>query len=579
MISQDFIEELRSRADVVDTIASYVQLERRGRTYKGLCPFHNEKTPSFIVYPDTQSFYCFGCGAGGDTITFIRKQENLDYVEAIKYLAGRLGMEVPEDKEDRGASSRKRIAEANKLAARFFFDCLNTEDGREARGYLRSRGLSDSTIKRFGIGYSPKGWNDLRDYLKSKGFREDELVEAGLCARGRNNSVYDFFRNRVMFPVIDIRGNVVAFSGRRLKDEDSPRKYVNTGETPVFKKSKVLFGMNIAKNSGSRKIVLAEGQMDAIAMHQAGVDNAVAALGTALTADHAKIISQYADEVIIAYDSDEAGKKATERAISIFKPTPLAVRVLTIKGAKDADEFIKRYGAESFRAMLDGSDNSIEYQLKIAAQGLDLSTDSGVIAYLKSVTEVLSHCRSATERDVYAGKIADQLKVVSKKAILDQAEDTYRRRARAQKRAENKSLRDVTAQYNLKPYESGKLAEISSEQRLLGLLFMNPDLAPKVKAKMAGAEFSTEDLARLYRVIMAQIEDGSFNGFASLSPCIDAADMSRIAGIVAAVNGMNFPTEDIDHLTSKIRKAGLSPNKDTLKGMDPSEIQKLINKR
>ncbi len=575
MLSQEFKDELMQRSDIVDVVSSYVEIKRRGRIYSGLCPFHNEKTPSFVVYPDTQSFYCFGCGVGGDVITFIRKIENLDYIESVRLLAARAGMEVPEDSSDGPQRSRKRLLEANRQAARFFCQCLNTDAGREARGYLRSRGLSDSTIRRFGIGYAPAGWSELRDHLKSQGYRESELLEAGLCAAGRNGSVFDFFRNRVMFPVIDIRGNVVAFSGRRLRDQDSPRKYVNTGETPVFKKSSLLFAMNIAKNSGTRSIVLAEGQMDAIAMHQAGVDNAVAALGTALTPEHARLISRYADEVVIAYDSDEAGRKATERAISIFKQTSLAVRVLTIKGAKDADEFIKKYGPEGFRELLQGSDNSIEYQLKAAAEGIDLSSDRGVVDYLARAAGILSRCPSSTERDVYAGRLSEQLGV-SKKAILNQAAELYRRRSRDRDKQQKKAMRDVASQYSLKPYESQKLGGASAEQRMLALLFLNPDLAGRVREGIEGVRFSDPSVERIFSAMLQQIDSGEFSGFQSLSSLLDNDQMSKLSGAVAAVNGINFSKEDVELLTKRLRGDG-SPSSQQIKQMSPEEIKSMIS--
>ena len=358
-LSQEFLDELHDRSDVVDVIGSYVQLRQRGRLYTGLCPFHSEKTPSFTVYPNTQSYYCFGCGNGGDVITFIKNYENLDYMDAVRLLADRAGMQMPEDSTQDDSYRKKRILEANRQAAKFYFKNLNSESGREARKYLRRRGLSDETITRFGIGYAPDDWGQLRDYLISKGFKESELVDASLCTIGRNGKPYDFFRARVMFPVIDVRGQVVAFSGRTMGSDT--RKYVNTKDTPVFKKSKILFGMNLAKNAGTRRVILVEGQMDVITLHQAGFTDAVATLGTAITDEHALMLSRYVDEVLISYDADEAGQKATRRAIDTLRAAGIPTRVIQLEGGKDPDEIIREKGSSAFKSALDKASGSIEY--------------------------------------------------------------------------------------------------------------------------------------------------------------------------------------------------------------------------
>ena len=576
--SQDFLYELQQRNDIVDVVSTYVEIKRKGggKTYTGLCPFHNEKTPSFTVYPDSQSFYCFGCGAGGNVISFIEKRENLDFVETVKFLAVRAGMEIPDDGGAEVQSSRKRNYEANQLAARFFFDQLNTEEGREARAYLRRRGLTDATIKKFGMGYAPQGWDSLRDYLRSKGFHDEELVTFGLCARSQKGSVFDFFRNRVMFPVFDIRGKVIAFSGRRLHEEDSPRKYVNTIDTPVFKKSRNLFGLNFAKNNTDRTIVLAEGQMDAIAMHQAGVGNAVASLGTALTSEQVDLIAQYADRVIIAYDDDEAGHKATEKAIGLFKPSPLNVEVLSIKGAKDADEYIKKFGAESFRSLLEGSRNSVEYQLAVAANGLDLTTDAGRVAYLKAASEIIARSSSPVERDVYAGRVSEKA-AVSKNAVLDQIESIRRQRARKQRLDEQRRMTDIPSQYKLKSYERDKLGSVSAENSVLYVLFMNPDTLPKI-APVIEEGFTDEKVGRIIRVLAQEIRENRFYGFNSLSTELGSEDVTFLAGMIANMDGSGSTAEDLDMLLDRIRKAKKKESKETIRAMDIGDIQKLIQK-
>ena len=344
MIPREYIDEVVRRSDITEVVSSYVQLRHRGRTHTGLCPFHSEKTPSFVVYPETQSFYCFGCGAGGDVITFVRKINNLDYVEAVKMLAGRAGMPMPEE-DDKAGRLRSRVLAINKEAARFFYEQLNAEndDARTARAYWRGRGLSDSTIRRFGLGYSPNDFGALRRHLRARGYTEEEMLASGLQKRSEKGNVYDVFRGRVMTPIFDLRGNVIAFGGRVLGDEKP--KYINSPETLVYKKSKAMFALNIAKKSASRRYILCEGYMDVISLHQAGFDTAVAACGTALTPDQVRLLGEYADEVVLCYDSDEAGQKATARSLGLFAESPVKVSVLNIPGAKDPDEFIKKNGS------------------------------------------------------------------------------------------------------------------------------------------------------------------------------------------------------------------------------------------
>lgn len=399
MIPRDYITELVQRSDIVDVVQSYVQLRHRGRTHTGLCPFHNEKTPSFVVYPETQSFYCFGCGAGGDVITFIKKINNVDYIEAVKFLAGRAGMALPEE-DDQTGRLRSRIISINKDAARFYFSRLNSDAGRVGRAYWRGRGLSDATIKRFGLGYAPDSFRETRDHLKSLGYTEDELLAAGLIKRSEKGGTFDFFRHRVMIPIFDLRGNVIAFSGRKLDPEQPGGKYVNSPETLVYKKSRTLFALNFAKKSQTRRYILCEGNLDAISMHQAGFTTAVAGCGTALTAEQVKILSEYADEVVLCYDSDEAGQKATRRAISLLSVSPLKISVLNIPDAKDPDEFIKKFGAERFEMLLNGSNNAIEYELLQAKGKYDIATPDGRLNYIKDAIGVLAGRITPTERDV-----------------------------------------------------------------------------------------------------------------------------------------------------------------------------------
>ncbi len=353
-LSEAFLQELKFKTDIEDIISTYVTLRKNGSTSKGLCPFHNEKTPSFTVYSDTQSFYCFGCGAGGDAVTFLKKIENLDYIDAVKLLAQRAGLQMPDDNsyDDSLSKKRRRVLEINRETAKFYYSYLISPQGKIGLDYFLNRGLSMNTIKRFGLGFAPNEWDSLLKHLKSKGYRPSEMVEAGVVKIGRNNNYYDTFKNRVMTPIIDVRGNVIAFGGRVL--DDSKPKYINTSDTLVYKKTNELFALNLAKDSGKDNLILCEGYMDVIAMHQAGFTNAVAGCGTALTNEQVRLISRYAREVILAYDADEAGQKALNKAVSLFKQTDVKVKIPALAGGKDPDEIIKKYGRDKFKGMLDG---------------------------------------------------------------------------------------------------------------------------------------------------------------------------------------------------------------------------------
>ena len=395
MIPQEYIQEVVRRNDIEDIVGQYVQLRRRGRTLTGLCPFHNEKTPSFVVYPDTQSFYCFGCGAAGDVISFVRKYNNLGYVETVKQLASRAGMPLPEE-DDKESRARQRLLEINRCAARYFYEQLNarTPEAALARRYWREkRGLSDAAIRRFGLGYAPEDFTGLLHYLRRLGFSEEELEYSGLVKRSAKGNLYDIFRHRVMVPIIDVRGAIIAFGGRVL--DDSKPKYINSPETMVYKKSRTLFALNVAKKSPNKRYILCEGYMDVISMHEAGFDTAVCACGTALTPEQVKLLTEYADEVVLSYDSDEAGQKATARSLAMFTDADIKVRVLSYQGAKDPDEFIKKYGRERFAMLLDGSADPTEFQLKKAAANYDLRDSAGRLNYLKDASELTDFFRAA----------------------------------------------------------------------------------------------------------------------------------------------------------------------------------------
>ena len=554
MIPRDYITELVQRSDIVDVVQSYVQLRHRGRTHTGLCPFHNEKTPSFVVYPETQSFYCFGCGAGGDVITFIKKINNVDYIEAVKFLAGRAGMALPEE-DDQTGRLRSRIISINKDAARFDFSRLNSDAGRVGRAYWRGRGLSDATIKRFGLGYAPDSFRETRDHLKSLGYTEDELLAAGLIKRSEKGGTFDFFRHRVMIPIFDLRGNVIAFSGRKLDPEQPGGKYVNSPETLVYKKSRTLFALNFAKKSQTRRYILCEGNLDAISMHQAGFTTAVAGCGTALTAEQVKILSEYADEVVLCYDSDEAGQKATRRAISLLSASPLKISVLNIPDAKDPDEFIKKFGAERFEMLLNGSNNAIEYELLQAKGKYDIATPDGRLNYIKDAIGVLAGRITPTERDVYAGRLAEETDV-AKPAILNQLDAAIRARGRrAEKERERRLLEEGAGGRINVPYSQGgqkALGVAFAEQQLVAAILKNPDYIRLAAPRVSGGTFLDAGLGRAYTLLCEKGAKGEYLDLSALSEELPEETVSLISRVLAQNYDIGLSAQDVELYLDRI---------------------------
>ncbi|HBM99283.1 MAG TPA: DNA primase [Ruminococcus sp.] len=509
---ESFLQELKMRNDITEVVSGYVNLKRRGRNMVGLCPFHGEKTPSFNVYTENGSFYCFGCGVGGDVISFEMKIENLDYVDAVKALAQRAGMEMPENSYDDSLSKlRSRVFEANREAARFYFSTLYSKSGAGGLEYFYSRGLSDRTIRHFGLGFADDNWTSLCSHLRSKGFKDNELVAANLAVQRRNgNGIYDRFTNRVMFPIIDLRGNVIAFGGRIMTDEKP--KYLNTSDTPVFKKSANLFSLNNAKNSGSRTLILCEGYMDVIAVNQAGFTNAVATLGTALTSEQAVLMKRYADEVIICYDADEAGQKATARAIPILRNAGLVIRVLSIPSGKDPDEFIRSKGKDgpvAFKALLEKSGNDIEYRLQKLKQVHNTETTDGKVAFLEAASKVIATISSPIERDVYTSKICAELNV-DKNAFKQQLSRLTGRAKRDSKKQEARKIQTDLSRRNdkINTDHYKKPRSSSAEEALVVYLVNNPDSASEISSKLKPEQFQNSLIRRYYEYILNRIIDG-----------------------------------------------------------------------
>lgn len=552
--SERFLEELASRNDIVDVVGSYVQLSKRsGSNMFGLCPFHNEKTPSFSVSSEKQIYYCFGCGKGGGVINFIMEIEGLSFPDAVQFLAKRAGMEVPEDDApDEMRGRRTRLLDLNRDAARFFFSQLSTPAGAAAIEYIKRRGISPEMVKKFGLGAAPESWTSLTDAMLKKGYSARDLVDAGLSKQSRKGSgFYDTFRNRLMFPVIDIRGSVIGFSGRILGDGEP--KYLNTPETLVFNKSRNLFAMNLAKKSRQGMIILAEGNIDVVALHQAGFDCAVASLGTALTSEQVRLIDRYTDKVVIAYDSDGAGVKAAQRAIKLFENTGISVKVLKMSGAKDPDEFIKKRGPDAFRLLLEQSENHVEYRLLLIKDKYELGTDDGRIAFIKEATELLSSLQSSVEREIYGVRVAEYAGV-SPEAVRNEVNKAFRSRmAAAKKRQEREETRpSATMQPKDREIRYDNVRSAVAEEGVIRLLMLEPSLV-KYTSALRAEDFTSPFLQKLYGIISEKAEQGQSVSMAALAGVLEQAEMNRLTVIIQKPEILSNSTQAIADYIEKIK--------------------------
>ena len=575
MIPHEYIEELTRRTDIVDVVGNYVQLKRKGRLYGGLCPFHSEKTPSFYVYPDTQSFYCFGCGVGGDVIHFVRRINSIDYTEAVKMLAARAGMPEPQE-DDKTGRLRSRILTMNKDAARFFHACLNStvEEARQARAYWRRRGLDDKTIVRFGLGYAPNDGQALYQFLRDKGYNQQELDASGLFKRSQSGRIYCLFWKRVMTPIFDLRGNIIAFGGRVL--DDSKPKYVNSPETLVYHKSDTVFALQIAKRSASRRFVLCEGYMDVISMQQAGIDTAVCACGTALTPDQVRLISEYADEVILSYDSDEAGQKATLRSLELFRNSPVKVGVLQIPGAKDPDEYIKKYGAERFQALLDGVGNALDFRLGRLKNKYDLKQDAQRLEYVKEAVNMLAERSNPTEQEVYAGRLAEETNI-SKTAIMAQLADAVKKAGSRRRREQNRARLKEGEMDRIKvPYGAGRgaLGMASAEQRLLAAMLREPGYIDKVSAQLRPEQFLQPQQKELYEAMLRCKEQGVEVSLATLRAFVSEEALNELSRLAAQYSDVNCTPEDIQLYLERIARG--TPVASRAASMSTNDIEQYL---
>ncbi len=552
MIPREIIDEIVARNDIEQVIGSYVTLKRAGSNMNGLCPFHNEKTPSFTVFPATRSFYCFGCGAGGDVVSFVMKEENLDYVGALELLASRAGIEIPADRnavQEKGVP-RARVYEMNLAAARFFRESLmDPKYGKEGLRYLHEeRGLSMATIRHFGLGFAPDNWWALSNHMRRLGFTEEELIDGFLCKRSeKSGKIFDLFRNRVMFPVIDTTGNIIAFGGRVM--DDSKPKYLNSSDTSAFKKSRHLFALNFAKKQCEERMILCEGYMDVIALHAAGFENAVATLGTAITSEQARVFAKYTKQVVICYDSDAAGQTAASKAMRLLGEVEVDVRVLKLAGAKDPDEYIKKFGADSFRRVLDSSMSGFDFRMEKILGQYNIEIAEEKIKASGAVCAMIAESHSSVERDVYVQKAAERLGLSSDVLRAD-VDRMRKRRASEQRRKDAKdaqlSIKHIGDRVNTDAAKNIRASR--AEEALLGLMLIFEEYRREVsegRAEIRAEDFSTAFGRRVFEEI-CRLERGEF-GFSKsmLGEVFGSDELGRIEKMEIDRRALNRNDHDV----------------------------------
>ena len=576
-IPDRFLDELIARIDIVDLVSESVRLTKKGRNYWGLCPFHSEKTPSFSVSADKQIYKCFGCGKGGGAINFVMELDNLPFRDAVALLAKRAGLEVPDSGSSAGAKERReKLLTINKQAARTFHRWLYAPEGADGLAYLQRRGLSRRTLTSFGLGFAPNRWDALIQELGQQGYDKRDLLDAGLAVSNQDGRIYDRFRNRVMFPIIDIRGEVIGFGGRVM--DDSTPKYLNSPDTPVYNKSRNVFALNIAKKSKAGRVILTEGYMDTISLHQAGFDSAVASLGTALTPEHAQLLSRYFPEAIIAYDGDGAGVSATQRAIPLLERAGMKVRVLRVTGAKDPDEFIKQFGRDAFLRLLDQSENQVDYRLEQIRKKYDLSDDSQKVGFLQEAAQLLSSLPSAVEREIY-GRHAAETAGVSPEAVAQEVKKAFQRRLRKEQKQQER--RDLTPAIQLQPKSRGlryeNIRSARAEEGVLRLLLLDPSLHREL-TQLRPEEFSSPLLGKAYALLLRRAEEGLSTQLSLLAGELTGEEMDHLTQVASAPESMANSRQSLaDYIAviraEAIKRSGASGN-DLLLAAQRSNLEK-----
>ena len=576
----DFMQKLHDANDIVELFKTYTTVKKSGRLYMCCCPFHTEKTPSCAIYPDDQHFYCFGCGAGGDVITFVEKMDNISFYEAVQVLAQRSGLQIPvqNPQEERTANLRRRCLEINRETGKIYF--LNLLKGSDPRGlqYFQSRGLRMETIRKYGLGFAPDDWHQLRDHLRKKGYTDDEMVTAGVCRRSENGNVYDYFRNRVIFPIIDLRKNIVAFGGRVL--DDSKPKYLNTNDTPVYNKGSNLFSLNFAKDGNPETLIIGEGYMDVIAMNQAGFTNAIAVLGTALTDAQVRLISRYAKEVILSYDSDGAGQKATQRALNMFGDAGIPVRILKIEGAKDPDEYIKKFGADKFKLLLSHAEDALDYRFQKCREGLDLATDTGKVQYLRRCVNVLAEIDNDLQRNVSISSISHQIGIQENviDAQVDRARKALGKRAKEER---FQKAQNIISLDEFTPREQQRTPEYSKEKQILAYLLKNPESIHEVMQKITPEYFVTDFHRYAYSAIYQKASQNpdfqlSFDTLREIFD-YDEKKASQILGIFSHYEEISITEQALQECISSLYEYKNSLNKNDIQTDD--DLRNFANKK
>ena len=537
-IPANFLDELIARSDIVDVISDYVHLTKKGSNLFGLCPFHSEKTGSFSVSPDKQIYHCFGCGKGGGVINFIMEEENLSFPDAVRFLAKRAGMEVPEeDRHSESSRLRTRVLALNKDAARFYYKLLQGSEGRSVQQYLDRRRITRKTAVRFGMGASVDQWDALIQAMIKLGYTKAELLAAGLAVQGKNGGIYDKFRNRLMLPVIDVRGDVIGF-GSRVLDKSEP-KYMNTSETITYSKRRALYAMNLAKKSKRPNIILCEGNLDVVTLHQAGFDNAVASMGTALTVEQTRLLSRYTKEIVICYDNDNAGKIATERALQLLNNSEFSVRVLQLPNRivdgnsikQDADDFIKFQGREAFERLLSGSENGVEFRMAQVAGKYDLTSDEARVAYCEEISQLLSSLPNAVEREIYTARAAEAARI-SPEAMTLEVRQAFKRRAAREKKAALR--RDLNPAAQIQPRERSlryeNLRSARAEEGILRLLLLDDSLFPQ-EPPLLESQFSSPLLGRVYSLLWQAKQEGRPVALGTVFDSLNPEEASHITAV------------------------------------------------
>lgn len=578
--SDSFIQELKDKNDISDLVSSYVSLKRKGRNLVGICPFHSEKTASFFVYPANGSFYCFGCAVGGDVINFIKLIENFDYIESVKYLAQRAGIPIVQTEQNDFEHKRKLVIyEINRSLAKFYHKCLMSDQGQKGLKYLKNRGLSLKTIRSFGLGYASGCGFSAVDYLTKKGYSADDLISSGVALRSQSGKIYDRFRDRVIFPIMDLRGNVIAFGGRAISG--NMPKYLNTSDTPVFRKSDNVFALNFAKNKIDKHLILAEGYMDVISLHQVGFENTIATLGTALTESQVRLISRFTKEIVIAYDSDDAGKKASNRAIKLFRNQGVNVRVLNIPKGKDPDEFIKSYGKEGktrFADLIKSSESDIEYRFDNIKSKYDLEKPSDKVKYLNDIVKVLCEITNFVEREVYASKLSNEIGI-DKRTILMQVERVKKKQSKISQEKNFKRIqKDLFKRRDKLEKQNGlSLRAAMAEESFLSIIINNLDMVNNISDEFSQDLFISSLNRRIFEVVKQLNQEGRNINVTTISnEGFNEIETGYITKLICSYVPTNDIKNNIEKYISVMKEENEIVRLKDLKHIEDSEVKQYI---